>query len=574
MTSSAQPSANALFYKDKASAQATQAKWGKYGIWLVLALTFLAFANAIGNDFVNWDDDTYLVKNPVIKDLSWEGIKRIFTVPIGEYNIYRPLIYLGYAVEYALWGLNPKGYHLTSILLHLACVFFTFRFIKLLTNQVYVALFTALFFAIHPMRVESVTWILARVDPQYGLFFLLGLINYLYYRSKEQRSYLVYAFIWFALSLLSKPSAVVFPVVLVLIDYWQQRQLTARMIIEKVPFFLASLAFGLFTVKVQSGTAGDFSQFFSLVDRFFIVCYALSFYIYTSLVPYPLSILNNLPNKVDGLLPTIYYFSPLVPLLVGALVFYFKNYRREIIFCLATFVVHLGLVIQIIPYGQAVVADRYTYLPHISLFLLLFWAMQEWGKHKPNLQGYFYTLIAATTLTFMGLTFFRNQIWRNSFALWSDAIAKNPNYYLPYAARGNYHYERGNYAAALPDFEKAVSFEPKSSSVYSNMGLYYYNNRQYMTALKYFLIAIKFAHKDGEVFYNLGNTYYMLQDYAQAVKAYDKAILLIPTHPMAHQYRGLCHLAMQNATQGCADLQKAADLGNVAAAENKKQFCK
>jgi tetratricopeptide (TPR) repeat protein len=563
---------DSIYEKAKDKNAATQLP--VYWIWVIVGLTALTFANAIGYDFVNWDDDTYLVKNLAIRDLSWQGIKNLFSTPIGEYNIYRPLIYLGYAIEYALWGLNPKGYHLVSILMHLFNIFLAFRLVKLLTDQINLALFAALFFAVHPMRVESVSWILARVDPQYGLFFLLGLINYVYYLQKSKINYLVYAFLLFSASLLSKPSAVVFPVVLLLVDYFQGRKIDIKMVVEKVPFFLLSLAFGLFTIKVQSGTAGVFEQYFSILDRFFIACYAITFYVYTVLLPINLSILVPLPTKIDNLLPTAYYFTPLILVFLTFLVWYFDKHRKFVIFGLGFFLVNIALVIQIVPYGQVIVADRYTYLSHISLFLLLGYALFEFNKLYPKLRNYVGALVFAFAVVCVGMTFWRNQIWRNSRTLWSDVIDKNPTYYLPYAGRGGYYYERGNYDAALADYKKAVSFKPNNGSVYNNTGLCYYIAKDYKRALENFSVAIQYDTKDAEIFNNLGNAYYMLQDYKEAIKIYDKVLQLNQQHASAYHYRGLCHALSGNKMQACADFQQALSLGNAESARNIESFCK
>jgi tetratricopeptide (TPR) repeat protein len=554
--------------------QTTTANIPTYWIWIVIGITFLAFSSAIGNDFVNWDDETYLINNTYIRDLSWNGIKKLFTEPIGEYSVYRPLTYVSYMIEYALWELNPKGYHFVSVLLHLINTYLVYQLILSLTKQPLLALFVALFFGIHPMRVESVAWILARVDPLYGCFFLLGSLQYLKYIAKNNWKNLVLTFVFFLGAIFSKPAAVVFPAVLCAIDFYYRRGLTIKVIVEKIPFFLASIAFGLYTMKVQKEAISDLSTAFTLLDRFFISSYAVAYYIISLFLPFNLNLTNPLPTKVNNLLPMTYYIAPLfLAVCVGA-IFYFKQHRHFLLFAFALFLINVGLVIQIIPYGQAVVADRYSYLAHIALFLAVGYILQtllttkkEW---KPSIQ--IGVVVFAIFCTFQ--TFTQNKVWANSATFWTYRLTNDREDYFAYFGRGNYYYSQNNIEAALADFQKAASFNRPNGALYNNLGFCYYLKGDYNKALQWFMRATQYTPQDAEAHNNKGNALYMLKDFNAAIQAYNTTLQLNPNHLTAMEFRGLSYLNLQQKEQACKDLQTASQLGNAEAGQYWQQYCK
>src|SRR5688572_978865 len=217
----------------------------------ILLVTFLLFYNTLTNNFVNLDDSGYIKDNPDIKSLSAKNIAAIFS---SFYNAnYHPFTTLSYAIEYNLFGLNAKPYHFVNLFLHLLNIFMVFRLIKKVSGKVQVALIVALFFAIHPMHVESVAWISERKDLLYSFFFICGLSTYYEYtHAKADRNKLyVYTILLFLCSLLSKSAAITFPIMLLIFDYYFQRSWKAKVLVEKIPFFLLSLIFGVVNIFSQ-----------------------------------------------------------------------------------------------------------------------------------------------------------------------------------------------------------------------------------------------------------------------------------------------------------------------------------
>ncbi len=220
----------------KAPSKATQGPWkvfmAQYANLLfpvaIAVITWVVFQNCTNAQFTNWDDPGYITNNPIIRDCSWESIKTIFsTASMGNYH---PLTILSYAVEYGFAGLQPRIYHTDNLVLHILVTLLVYRFVMLLTHRTAAAVVTSLLFALHPMHVEPVVWVADRKDLLYTLFFMGSCIAYIYYTRADGISRLIYylcVFLLFICSILSKPVAITLPVVLFLIDYFEQRKWAA-----------------------------------------------------------------------------------------------------------------------------------------------------------------------------------------------------------------------------------------------------------------------------------------------------------------------------------------------------------
>ena len=217
---------------------------------VVLILTLIVFSNSFKNNFlVNWDDDGYILNNPTIQHLDKGSIHEIFTsFHMGNYH---PLTTLTYALEYKFFKLDPLPYHWLNLIFHLCNVVLVFLFIKLLSKKNLAAVITAVLFAVHPMHVESVAWISELKDVLYTFFFLLSLLFYMQFAKKKNPAVYILSLLMFVLSLLSKSAAVVLPVLLFLIDYFQSHKQNVKSVLLKVPFFILALIFGIIALKSQ-----------------------------------------------------------------------------------------------------------------------------------------------------------------------------------------------------------------------------------------------------------------------------------------------------------------------------------
>jgi len=199
--------------------------------WLISVLVFtgISFLPMLTNGFTNWDDDIYITRNPLIKGSDWNGI---FTQ--ASASNYHPLTMLTLAFNYAISKTDPFSYHFVNWLLHILNTALVFLFVyKISGKKIYVAALASLIFGVHPMHVESVAWVSERKDVLYTLFFLLALLQYWRFLEGGKRSNVILCFVFFVLSLLSKPAAVILPLVLLLLDYWKGRAFNWKILVEK-----------------------------------------------------------------------------------------------------------------------------------------------------------------------------------------------------------------------------------------------------------------------------------------------------------------------------------------------------
>jgi hypothetical protein len=381
------------------------------------------------NQLTNWDDEYYVVQNALLRGPDWTGI---FSKPIV--SNYHPITIATLAANYSMTGLDASSYLITNLLLHLINTGLVFYFIWLISGKkLWVAAFTAIVFGIHPMHVESVAWVSERKDVLYTLFFLISLIQYWRFLTTSKSKYLIYCFLFFALSLLSKPAAIILPFVLVLLDYWYGRPIGKRSILEKIPFLFLALVFAVITVKLQSKTAIASLDFYPLWSRFFFATYTSMTYIIRFFVPYPLSTFHPFPATKTLGWPIM--LSPLFMLALLALV-WFKRKNKLIVFSFFFFMINLALVLQIVSIGGTLLAERYTYVPYIGMAFFIGTMLDKYSAtiNKPLLWG----ITGAVVLIFGIITFQRTKVWKDSDTLWTNVLEHFPNSSVPRTNRANY----------------------------------------------------------------------------------------------------------------------------------------
>lgn len=543
----------------------------KNNIWILgtLLLTMVLYLPSLQNDFVNWDDQLYVYENPLIFDLIG-NFGRIIVEPVA--GNYHPVTVLTLALDYSIGGLNPFYYHLTNLLWHLFNVVLVFWFVYSLSNRnTLVSGIATLLFAIHPMHVEPVAWISSRKDLVYTAFFLLSLVTYFKYLAKEKWTWLLGSLVLFILSAAAKPAAVILPLVLFLIDYLKVRPLTLKLALEKIPFFIVSLAFGLLTISAQQagGAVGDFETY-TIFQRILFGCYGLMMYLYKAFVPLNMTNLYSYPVISEGL-PFSYYLAPVVVLLVIGLVHKFRN-DRKVVFAALFFLVNLLLVLQIMTVGSAILADRYTYIPYISLGFLLgyiwLFVMGLGQKPKQIMIG----LGLVITVLFSWMTYRQTQVWKNGETLWkhaiqvepisrnhaalgdfyqkkgafdqalakfTDAINLKPGKYDHWGDRGTTYFKMGNYAAAIQDFQKSLELKPEAEKVHRNMGSALGAAGRYNEALGYFNRALELEPNFPDALLDRGNLYIYLQNYDQALSDFQAYLNTDPISPSFKAFNGI-----------------------------------
>ena len=506
----------------------------------ILLVTAVCLSPMLSNSLTNWDDEYYVVQNQLLRGPDWAGIFSTSVV-----SNYHPITVATLAMNYAMTGLDPSSYLITNLLLHLANTGLVFYFIwQLSGKKLWVAAFSALVFGIHPMHVESVAWVSERKDVLYTLFFLLSLIKYWRFLNDGKNKDLIYCFLFFGLSILSKPAAIILPFVLVLLDYWYGRKINGKAIIEKLPFLLVSMGFALATFLIQSKTAVASLDYYPLWTRFFFASYTSMMYIIRFFVPYPLSAFHPFPMTKSMSWPMM--LSPAFMLALLALV-WFKRKNKLLVFSFFFFMINVVLVLQFISIGGTLLSERYTYVPYIGIAFIVGMLLD---KYSASVNKYILWGIPAVALLIFGvITFQRTKVWRNSETLWTDAIKHFPTAPVPRTNRANYLISTSTgvrdkvrqnemLQMALEDCNESVRSNPNHAKAYENRQNIYLRLGKDSLALIDANSLIRLEPRNRLGYYAKGESYRRLKMPDSAIKYINKCLEISPNTDFALDTRG------------------------------------
>ena len=547
-------------------------KWGPFSsttVWaaalLVTALTLIIYLPALQNDFVNWDDNKYVYENEHIRSLDFKLLKWSFGFHILNWH---PLTLLSHSIDYALWGLNPIGHHLTNIIFHSVNTFLLFVLIvyllanvslakssfsetnyKTATGNIIAASVAALLFGIHPIHVESVAWVAERKDVLSTFFVLLSLIFYSKYvikqetkKTNSQPLYYISSLIFFILALMSKPMAVTLPFILIILDIYPFQRFSfkkvfrahIKLVMEKIPFVFFSLISTILTVIAQhSGGAITSLKVYPLSFRVVVAIRGLSFYLEKMILPIGLSPFYPLPKY-----PPLQSLENIVSIILVLVISFFctwtwKRGQKIYMTIWVFYVITLLPVIGIIQLGEQAAADRYSYMPGIGPFFLIGLGISyAWGKNysSKRLSSFCKKIILFMLilifLTLSILTVKQTKIWTDSITLWSYELKGYPDFWLAYYNRAHAYTTLGEYGRALKDVNKAISYNPKYPQSYYLRAVNHIGLGDYCRALTDLDKAIKLDPQFAGAYYIRSKAYIKLGDYQQALKDLDKVIEL------------------------------------------------
>ncbi len=411
---------------------------------VIVVVTLAVFAPVIGNDFVEWGDRGDLVENPHYRGLGVSNLSWMFTtIHRGHYQ---PLTWLSFTADYAVWGMRPAGYHLTSLLLHAACAVVVYLIaLRLLgPNVVLAAFFGALLFALHPLRVESVAWATERRGPLSSLMALLAVLAYL-------RGARWWSLAFFGLGLLAKEFVMTLPVVLVILDVYPLRRRAWR---EKIPFFALALIAAAVAIasSAQSGVARSLADY-GLLERIAQCFGGLAFYLLKTLVPVGLSPMYSIPPDVDPFAITSVVSAVIVIALTGGLLAARKQFPAGLA-AWAIFVVILSPVLGLAQTGNQLAADRYTYLPGVVLAVLIAAGLARLGR-GPLIVAVVPWLALASVLTWQQVA-----VWRDDETLWTHAVDVNPRCHISNHNLGTVMARQERWLEAAAAYRRALETDP------------------------------------------------------------------------------------------------------------------
>lgn len=560
----------------------TGAAWRQSLTMVVLAvLALLVYGSATTNGLLNWDDNFYITESAYLKNLSWVGIKGIFTAYlVGNYH---PLTLLSYAIEYAAAGrIDPVLMHTTNILLHALNTALVYLLGKRLLQDHWGGVITALLFALHPMHVESVAWIAERKDVLYTCFFLLSALAYLRYVEGKNAGTLVASLVFFTLALMSKSAAAALAPLLFVLDYWLSRKLTLRTALEKVPYFALAIGFGVVALSSQAGAMQeDFAPHFPLWQRLLIVGYALAFYVVRFVFPYGLSAIHPYPVEPGEAISPFIGPTVGVVLVLGSFLWFAyrdRRYWRIAVTGIMFFLITIAMVLQFLPVGRAIVAERYTYVPYIGLSLIVARLVVDAWRSGVGRSSYLPYLPATALLIalviFTGITVKRITVWKDSFTLFADMLSKYPEDGLTHYNRGLTNFYQKNYKASLTDYDACVQYKPDCAPCYFNRGLTYKEMGDMKAVIRDMDLAIRYRPGYADAFRNRGNAKAMLQDYPGSIADFTTALGYTPQDTNVLVNRGLSYHFSADPEHACTDWRAAAQAGSRKAEGLVRDQCK
>src|SRR5437867_3132934 len=449
------------------------------------AISLAVFGQTIRYDFVNFDDGLYVYNAPAIQTgLTVKRISLAFTSPHARN--WHPLATISHMLDCQLYGLKAGGHHATNVILHTIAVLLLFRVLREMTGAVWKSTIVAALFAVHPLHVESVAWVSERKDVLSAVFFLLMLNAYVRYaRAPSMTRYLLVA-VLFTAGLMSKPMLVTAPVILLLLDYWPLRrferhssttgkvlnsgkQLRTRqqLFLEKIPLLLLSAGSCFVTFALQKRATGAIPPLpFLWRVQNALVSYVI--YLWETLWPTHLAVFYPHPNNTLSIWTVILAVALLFAITVSAIVF--RNKRPYVFTGWFWYLAMLFPVFGLVQVGEQGHADRYTYLPHIGLFLLAVWlSCDVIASHK--FRSLFATASAVVIILALARTaFIQTSYWRNSETLWTRALAVTSDNDVAHNNLGYLCADRDELDKAISHFEAASRIRSSKMDPHYNVG--------------------------------------------------------------------------------------------------------
>ncbi len=532
-------------------------------ICLCLAvLAIVVFRQTLFFEYIHLDDPDYVTANSnVLFGLTWDGIKWAFGAP--HVANWHPVTWISLMLDMNLFGHRPFGPHTMNLLLHVGNTMLLFLVLKQLTGCHWRSALVAALFAVHPLHVESVAWVSERKDVLSGLFFFLALMSYTRYvqalKSKADGgqsqcrppsvgiSYGL-TLLWFALGLLSKPMVVTLPFVLLLLDYWPLGRLWSdpaagtsvpegfsyrifwRRVREKIPFFALSAVFCAITVAAQRGAVVSLAAtpFAMRVGNTF-VSYAR--YLAKTICPTDLAVSYPYPKQLP--LGTLLLSAALIVGLTGLAIVLGRRHRF-LVTGWFWFVGTLVPVIGLVQVGSQALADRYTYLPLIGVFIIVVWGIQElvtcW--HLPKLAA------ASATVAVLAVCSARTvdqlHYWQNSEKLFRHSIQVTKDNYLALFSLASYLAENGRTDEAIQFYRQALEVSPEPAVILNNLAYLLAEKKQYSEAAHYYEEALRIKPDDEVTHCNLGVSLLELGKTNEAFAHCLEAARIAPGSPLVH----------------------------------------
>jgi len=501
-------------------------------IGLLLALaTLLAYLPATHDRFINFDDDDYVTKNQVVqRGLTWAGVKWAFTT--WHASNWHPLTWLSHMTDCQLFHLNPGGHHLVNVLFHATNATLLFLLLLRLTGALWPSAFVAALFAWHPLHVESVAWVSERKDVLSTFFALLALLAYVRFARENRRNSFWLAMIFFALGLMSKPMVVTLPFIMLLLDYRPLQRIQnsksktwniSGCVIEKWPFFLLAALSSAVTFLAQKNEAVKSLARVPLTLRLENSIMAYTTYLLKAFWPTRLAVFYPLPGHIAWSHVTM---AAAVLVLISAAAWLERRRSPWLLVGWLWFLGTLVPVIGLVQVGDQAMADRYTYIPLIGIFIAVVFTVAEWTNGFRSLKIVRATAGVLVLSACLALTENQLRYWHDSESLFSHAIAVTKDNAAAHLNLGAALEEENQPEAALGEYQKALQLDSSRHEIYNNIGKLLNDEGKPEAALGYCREAVRLNSNSPLSHNNLGIVLTELGHFDEALGEFSAAAQL------------------------------------------------
>jgi Flp pilus assembly protein TadD len=527
-------------------------------ICLFLTLATLAvFWQVRHHDFINLDDPLYVSKNlHVQQGLNGKSVLWAFTN--GHAGFWIPLTWISFMLDFELWGLNPGGYHLTNLIFHIANTLLLFLLFRKMTQQTWQSAFVAALFALHPLRVETVAWVTERKYVLSTFFWILTMWTYGRYTERPGPFRYLLALLTFASSLMANQIAVTLPFVLLLMDCWplgrfqpglildesyldvrkpkdpkKERMSVFRLIWEKAPFFFLAAVFSIVAFLTQRKVGATLSvDSLPIATRISNALVSYVTYICKMIWPSKLAVFYPHPG---GSLP-MWQVTGAALLLLGISIGVIRTLRRRPYLTVGWFW-YLGTlvpVIGLVQVGDQAMADRFTYIPLIGLFIMIVWGVSEFLLKRRHLEIPAFIVAALVLAVLCIRSWHQVQYWRNSVTLFDHTLKVTTQNSLIHTSLGNVLTQQGKYDLAMAHLTKAVQLKPEHPSAHINLAVALMQLGKLEEAITHYTKALQLDPENSVVYSNLGNALAAQGRLDEAIINFSQALRIDPDNAMAH----------------------------------------
>jgi tetratricopeptide (TPR) repeat protein len=511
----------------------------KFAICVALvAITWTVFGQTLGHQFVNYDDPLYVLENAHIRaGVTWHSVLWAFT-HVHSQN-WHPLTSISHMLDCQLFGVQPGWHHFMSVLLHSAGAVLLFLVLEQMTGALWLSVFVAAVFAIHPLRVESVAWVAERKDVLSGMFFMLTLLAYVAYTRKQTIGRYLTMSILFAFGLMSKPMLVTLPIVFLLLDYWpldrvpafakatarQARSTTARLVIEKIPLFALSIGSCVATFWAQNFALGS-TEYLPLKWR--VTNAIVTYFDYVRQMFWPVDLIPFYIHPENRLEISRLILAITVLAAITAIALARRRQNPYIVVGWFWYLVMLVPVIGIIQVGLQARADRYTYLPQIGLYIAIVWLVRDltksWGQQKMILGAAAAIVLGSLSI----LSWKQTTYWRDTETLWRHTLAVTPESDVAHTGLAGILFVRGQIDAAIDHYERALRLRDGNVGAHYGLGRALAGKRRIDEAIFHFQKALSIQPDNTAASNDLGVMFASKGEIRNAIAAWRQTLSFDP----------------------------------------------